>query len=128
MCCWIIWSERNKLVWDDGTFNPQFMASSAARMLEEYIKFHPNKTKNKARPAFRVDSGLGGIGVVVSNEFGTCIATLQRSLPFCSSAMHAETEACRDGLKLALQHGWDNFTMETDRLFCSHYCPGQFGG
>lgn len=51
MCCRIIWSERNKLVWEDGTFNPQFMASSVARMLEEYQKFHPNKIENKARPA-----------------------------------------------------------------------------
>ena len=48
------------------------------------------------------------------DETGNCIAALQRSLPFCSSALHAETEACRAGLALAIQQGWDNFILESD--------------
>ena len=42
------------------------------------------------------------------------LPAMQRSLPHCSSALHAETEACRMSLLLAVHHGWDHFILETD--------------
>jgi ribonuclease HI len=129
---WVIWSERNKILWNGGTFHPQHMASWATTLLEDYQKHHPPKVKNKCRPASHWDpppSGRlkvnidgafcpnqckGGLGVIVRNENGDCIAAMHRSLPFISSAFQAEAEACRIGLLMAIQHGWDNILLETD--------------
>lgn len=100
--------------------------------LEEYEKLHPHKVKIGCRPvshwtnppsgrlkinfdgAFCSDKGKGGLGVVVRNEDGKCIAALQGSLPFVSSALHAKAEACRDGLLWAIQQGWDDVILEMD--------------
>ena len=78
MSFWVIWSERNKIVWNEGFFNPLFMASWAPKLLEEYQRFHPPKVKQRQRPlsnwelpprgrlkmnidgAFRYDLNLGG--------------------------------------------------------------------
>ena len=33
---WVIWSERNNIVWNASGFDPIFMSSWASRLLEEY--------------------------------------------------------------------------------------------
>lgn len=50
MSLWVIWCERNNLVWNNGGFFPLFMATWVSRYLEETFKFHPFKVKNKRRP------------------------------------------------------------------------------
>jgi ribonuclease HI len=132
MCLWVLWTERNRLMWNGGTCNPYFMATCPSRLLDDYLSVHPHKGKKKKRPisywcfppsgrlkinvdgSFHAASGKGGIGVIIRNEDGRVLAALQRSLPFISSAFQAEAEACRAGLKVAMQQGWDNIIVETD--------------
>lgn len=45
--------------------------------------------------AFNMALGQGGIGVVVRNNAGQCVAALARHFPYASSALHMEAEACR---------------------------------
>ncbi|KAK9950614.1 hypothetical protein M0R45_006095 [Rubus argutus] len=132
MCLWVIWSERNNIIWKEGNFKPLFMAAWTLNLLEEYQKFHRPKNKINRRPfskweapprgrlkincdgAYKTELELGGIGVVVRNEDGNVIASLSRSIPVVSSAFHTEVEACRAALLLASQQGWDDFILETD--------------
>lgn len=132
MSFWVIWSERNKIVWNEGFFNPLFMASWAPKLLEEYQRFHPPKVKQRQRPlsnwelpprgrlkmnidgAFRYDLNLGGIGVIVRDEKGRCMAALYRTIKHVSSAIFVEAEAFRAGMLLALHQGWNNLILESD--------------
>ncbi|KAK9936175.1 hypothetical protein M0R45_013032 [Rubus argutus] len=132
MCLWAIWSQRNNIIWNGDSFNPKFMATWTAKILEDYQAVHPLIPKNKKRThahwdpppigrlkinldgAYRAVTASGGIGVVVRNDVGQCLATLQRSLLFLSSAFHAEAEACRAALLIANAQGWDELLVETD--------------
>ncbi|KAK9929716.1 hypothetical protein M0R45_026803 [Rubus argutus] len=108
------------------------MSSSAPKLLEEYQRFHSPTEKNKQRPvskweapprgrlkinvdgAFRADLNAGGIGVIIRNDHGHCLAVLHRSINHASSAFQVEVEACRAGLLFALQKGLNDFILETD--------------
>lgn len=120
------------MVWNGGYFNAVHMARWASTTLGEYHKHHPLRTKKPHRtvsywvqpPSGRlkinVDGSFlseleqGSIGVVARDNLGNCIAALSRSLNHVSSALHAEAEACRAGLLLAIHQGWDDLIMETD--------------
>ena len=132
MCLWVIWSERNNIVWNSNYFDPLHMASWATQTLEEYQRFHPISSKKMQRPhshwefpprgrlkinvdgSWRSDVDQGGIGVAIRDENGRCIAALSWSLAHVSSAIHAEAEACRTGLLIATQQRWDGLILETD--------------
>ena len=132
MALWVIWNTRNDIVWNEGSFNPMLMAFWTTNKLEEYKRLQPPCIKKPKRlsskwenppsgrlkinvdGSFRVGEEQGGIGVVVRDEKGQCIAALSRSLSHVSSALHAEAEACRAGLLLATYQGWDDLIIETD--------------
>lgn len=47
--------------------------------------------------SFRANHGDGGIGMVIRDEFGTCVAALAWHFPYAASALHMEAEATRAG-------------------------------
>lgn len=49
MHLWVIWTERNNLVWNGGNFSPLLMSSLAASQVEEFQQYHPSPIKNKMR-------------------------------------------------------------------------------
>lgn len=51
---------------------------------------------------------------MVCDELGTCVAAFARSLGPMSSALHAEAEACRVGLLIAIHQGWADIELECD--------------
>lgn len=57
---------------------------------------------------------MEGIGIIMRDEKGRCIAALQRTINHASSAIGVEAEACRTGILLALHHGWNDFILESD--------------
>ncbi|KAK9943809.1 hypothetical protein M0R45_009405 [Rubus argutus] len=132
MCLWVIWTERNNIIWKNSFFNPSHMASWAFKSLENYQKYHPAIRKNSQRPlshwetppsgrlkinvdgSFICEGEHGGIGVIIRDANGQCIASLSRSLTHVSSAIQAEVEACRAGLFIAINQGWDNIILESD--------------
>ena len=80
-----------------------------------YWKVPPSgRLKINIDGAFKAESGQGGIGVVVRNENGECIAALARHFPFSGSALHMEAEACRAGLLIAIYFGWVDVEIESD--------------
>lgn len=60
-----------------------------------YIKINVDDTFHQAEKK-------GGIGAVVRNEVGVCLAAFARSLPFISSAWHVKAEVCRVGLLITI--------------------------
>lgn len=110
---WVIWSERNNVVWRGGNYNPFFMAAWVLQHIEEYQRCHPRALKTARRlrsrwecppsgrlkinvdGSYRVAMGMGGIGVVVRDEFGKCHAAFPRHFPYALSALQMELEAHR---------------------------------
>jgi hypothetical protein len=108
MHLWVVWNERNNILWNGGAFKPLIMSAWAIHHLEEYHKFHPLNIKLKKRRVskwscppwgrlkinvdgvFTFDKGHSGIGVVVQNDEGVCIAALARHFPHAISAQHME--------------------------------------
>lgn len=68
---------------------------NAKRPLSHW-KFPPSgRLKINVDGAFRPKQQQGGIGAVVRNESGQCLAAFARPIPFASSALHVEAESCR---------------------------------
>jgi ribonuclease HI len=66
---------------------------------------------------FRADEMMGSAGAVVRNSDGSFIGASARWMPSVSSVLVAEAEACKEGLRLALQSiGTSRVIMETDSL------------
>ncbi|PRQ45142.1 putative ribonuclease H-like domain, reverse transcriptase zinc-binding domain-containing protein [Rosa chinensis] len=132
MALWSVWTERNKIVWNDGCFQPMHMIQWCTSSLEEFQKYHQKVACKKKRPltkwqcpprgrlkinidgAFQVDSGVGGIGVVVRDDLGTGIAAIARPFLHAHSAINMEAEACRAGLLLGIHQGWSDVVIESD--------------
>lgn len=66
---------------------------------------------------FQAEHMSRSIGVVMRNSEGSFIGASGRRLPSISSVLVAEAEACRDGLRLAMNNsGVRRLVMETDSL------------
>ena len=138
MSLWLIWLERNKVVWNDGSFNLMAMIDNLNGFMEEYRGCHVPSCAKVCRPfvkwccppsgrlkinvdgGFRKDVGIGGVGVVVRDENGTCKAALARTVQFAHSTYHVEAEALRVGLVLAVEQGWDEIVVESDCVMLVH--------
>lgn len=114
-CLWVVWNE--------GCFNPTFMATWASNYLESYQKLHPIKIKSKKRtlalwecpPSGRLKMNIvgayharvakGGIDIVVRDEHRQFLAALAWHLPYASSALQVVLEACRTGMLMAIHQG-----------------------
>ncbi|XP_062028933.1 uncharacterized protein LOC133744926 [Rosa rugosa] len=134
MLLWAIWSERNKLVWNGGTFNPMHTVTWSMHLLSEYQRCHPEKSSHKSPRgatakwvfpprgrlkinvdgAYKSNAGSGGIGVVVRDDMGIFRGAWSRKIPYMCSAFHGEAEACRAGLLMAIHQGWKQVELETD--------------
>lgn len=49
---------------------------------------------------------MGGIGVVVKDVNGLCIAAFARPIPFALSPLQLEAKACRAGLLISMHPPW----------------------
>ncbi|KAL6222321.1 hypothetical protein ACLB2K_005713 [Fragaria x ananassa] len=127
-----IWYERNKLVWEGGDCNPSHMVVWALQFLEDYQRLHvrPKKkgrrltTKWSCPPsgrlkinvdgAYKKEEGTGGLGVIVRDEQGRCVAALSRHVYHAQSALHVEAETLQAGLLIAICNQWTKIEVESD--------------
>ncbi|XP_062014420.1 uncharacterized protein LOC133730938 [Rosa rugosa] len=132
MALWVVWMERNNMVWKGSYFNIINMHAWATSFLNDYKKLHERQGR-KARRApikwtcpprgrlkinidgsFCVETGSGGVGVVVRNYEGMCMATFARTVQYAESAIHMEAEALKAGLLIAIQQDWKEIEVESD--------------
>jgi ribonuclease HI len=64
--------------------------------------------------AYRADGEVGGIGMVVRDGGENCLVAFACHIPYAASAIQMEVEACRAGLFIAIQQGWDELELESD--------------
>ncbi|XP_024179050.1 uncharacterized protein LOC112185076 [Rosa chinensis] len=132
MSLWVIWFERNNVLWNGNFFCASNAAQWASKFLEEYQQLHVHgnakgrreKTKWQNPPSgrlkvnvdgsYRADHGDGGVGVMMRDENGMCLSALVRYFPHASSALHMEAEACRAGLLLAIHQDMNVIDIESD--------------
>ncbi|KAL6145404.1 hypothetical protein ACLB2K_056092 [Fragaria x ananassa] len=60
------------------------------------------------------EDGSGGVGMIIRDAVGDVKCAWSKKLGFLSSPLHAEADACRLGLRMATQHGWQNLEVESD--------------
>ncbi|XP_024172006.1 uncharacterized protein LOC112178017 [Rosa chinensis] len=132
MALWVVWMERNNIVWKASVSNPTNMHAWAKSFLHEYKQLHKRQGGKAKRSlikwtcpprgrlkinidgSFCTETGGGGVGVVVRNFEGTCIATFARPFHFAQSDIHMEAEALRAGLLIAIQQDWKEIIVESD--------------
>ncbi|KAL6141365.1 hypothetical protein ACLB2K_059654 [Fragaria x ananassa] len=124
MALWVIWDTRDDDLWNRGSYDLGHMQRKAEDLLMEYQKFHGRKTKWVCPPQGRlkisVDGGFqeshkrGGIGVVVRNEHGVCMAALAQPLEYIHIALQVEAEAFRAGILIAIHQAWEMVEIESD--------------
>ncbi|XP_061993525.1 uncharacterized protein LOC133711410 [Rosa rugosa] len=116
----------------NGVFNATNAAEWAVKFLHDYQQVHPiGQSKSRRATAkwrnppsgrlkvnvdgsYRPEFGDGGIGIVVRDDHGTCVAAMARYFPKVLSAFHMEAEPFKAGLLLAIYQGWDGFELESD--------------
>lgn len=59
-----------------------------------YVKIHVDG-------AWKESEKCGGVGVVIRDELGMCVAASSKAFPFVVSPLHAKALAAREGLLLA---------------------------
>ncbi|KAL6227535.1 hypothetical protein ACLB2K_001492 [Fragaria x ananassa] len=132
MALWVIWVERNNMVWRGQFYNITNMMDWSSSLLLEYKHCHQrsvgtrkkNKSKWTCPPSGRLrvnidgsfahEEGRGGVGVVIRDHKGACVASLARPFPNAVSAIHMEVEALRAGLLVCVQQGWRDVEVESD--------------
>ena len=78
-------------------------------------KFPPTgRLKVNVDGSFHANTGRGGLGVVVRNDRGICIAALAKFIPHAKSALHMEAMALRAGILMIIQEQWDDVEIECD--------------
>ncbi|XP_062005841.1 uncharacterized protein LOC133723022 [Rosa rugosa] len=129
---WSMWIERNKIVWNGGSCQPMHMIQWCMRSLEEFQKYHPKATNKKKRQvtkwqcpprgrlkinidgAYKADTNVGGIGVIVRDDLGIGIAAIARPFQRAHSTINMEAEACRADILLGIHQDWTNVVIESD--------------
>ncbi|KAL6180423.1 hypothetical protein ACLB2K_047086 [Fragaria x ananassa] len=107
-------------------------------LLNEYKECHQHSVSKKKRAiskwscpprgrlkvnidwSFGQELGSGGVGVVVRNYEGECVATFARPFQYALSAFHMEAEALRAGMLICIQQGWQDVEVESDCVNLVH--------
>ncbi|XP_024196188.1 uncharacterized protein LOC112199393 [Rosa chinensis] len=124
MSLWTLWSERNKVVWQEAVFDPIFATKWMVKYLVDFQRCHCKPSVKKKRlptkwecpprgrlkinvdGAFRVVDGNGGIGVVARNDEGVGVAAIARPIVHAHSAFNMEVDASRAGLLLGIYQAY----------------------
>ncbi|XP_004292412.1 PREDICTED: putative ribonuclease H protein At1g65750-like [Fragaria vesca subsp. vesca] len=138
MTLWVIWVERNNMVWRGKYYNAANMFEWSITLLREYKECHQHSGSKKKRAiskwscpprgrlkvnidgSFEQELGSGGVGVVVRNYEGECVATFARPFQYALSAFHMEAEALRAGMLICIQQGWEDVEVESDCVNLVH--------
>ena len=116
---WVIWTERNNLLWNDGFFSAVNAVQWATKFVDDYQKVQlqggtlkrqggakwrnppSGRLKINFDGSYRAEVGDGGIGVIIRGSDGEFIAARTRYFPHVQSAYHMEAVACLEAFGFA---------------------------
>jgi ribonuclease HI len=130
---WSVWTARNDRKHGKTPIDPKLAIEWAldacflllptrqqqgnVRQPREQWKFPPhNVVKIICDGDFSPDNMTGSTGVVLCDSRGSFLGALSRGIPTVSTALAAEAEGCRDGLRMVLEGGFRRVVIETDSL------------
>ncbi|KAL6142102.1 hypothetical protein ACLB2K_060385 [Fragaria x ananassa] len=105
----VIWDTRNDVLWNGGSYDLGRMQRRAKDLLVEMWN-----TRKSMAARRRESYKRGGIGVVVWNEHGVCMAALAQPLEYAHTALQVEAEALQAGILIAIHEGWEMVEIESD--------------
>ncbi|XP_061993589.1 uncharacterized protein LOC133711495 [Rosa rugosa] len=134
MQLWMLWKNRNNLLWNNKSQNSQSLSLQALTWLEEFKKARsthgagqppPKPTWQPAEdnnPQLNVDGAFvpqlarGGTGGVLRDSQGRFMAAFAHAVPHTSSAKQTELMAIKQGLAFVKGLNLQQVTIESDCL------------
>ncbi|KAE8681243.1 hypothetical protein F3Y22_tig00111332pilonHSYRG00015 [Hibiscus syriacus] len=135
---WNIWNRRNDMVHNGEMQTDRNVVVSSSNLIEEFrkvkkvdaidrdevgfsrfrgwIKPGQDEIKVNVDGAFCKENRKAAIGVVARDSHGMVIAGLAKKINPPSSAESAEVAAFTEGIKLAIENGWNRVIIEGDAI------------
>ncbi|XP_031101874.1 uncharacterized protein LOC116005777 [Ipomoea triloba] len=130
-----IWNARNSAVWEAKVSTPASVVAVAVTTLQNWqhsqpsssttvplhdqANYPPSHSRCHVDAAYDSITGRAAAGVVLLNPNGGFVAAMSTPLPFCDSAIMAETLACKEALSWLKNMNEDNVAVLTD---CAILC------
>lgn len=134
--CWVVWHSRNLHILRNKMEDPQISVARAEAVVNSYKKIRqPELQSNLGKKAIssqqwkpppaghfkvnvdaavREEQDKEGLGVVIRNSEGKCVAAAMKPSTFSGSVAFAEAEATKLGLEIAESAGCMPLIIETD--------------
>ena len=128
---WYVWWERRQYTHGERIFEPSRSAQAIITLAKNFSRAKSKKVKLKRHgwccspegilklnvdATFNHDSGTGGTGAILRDNFGVFVAASCSDISFVEDATTAEARGLRDGLLLANEVGCNRICVEADCL------------
>ncbi|KAK1615768.1 hypothetical protein QYE76_021285 [Lolium multiflorum] len=97
--------------------------------VRQWVRPPRGRLKLNVDGSYVMQTGEGGVGMILRDEEGAVVFAACRYMPACTSSLEAELAACDEGMRLALCWANKPFDLETDCLTAVNEIrePGQNG-
>ncbi|XP_075675254.1 uncharacterized protein LOC142644553 [Castanea sativa] len=133
---WLIWNQRNRVVFGGNLMDPRQLNKRAEEYLTEYKSAQMQLTVMQPEHNYSViwqpppssvyklnfdaaifsDLDRTGVGAIIRDEHGQVMAAMTASGPQVRSSMEAELLACRRSLEFAVDVGFNKLIIEGDNV------------
>ncbi|XP_024043202.1 uncharacterized protein LOC127899387 [Citrus sinensis] len=106
---WVIWYDRNKLVFEDLKLDPRLSMAKAEAINEAFRRTQFLEITNGGKL-----QKLKQIGAIIRDSSGKCMAAGIKAVKFSGGVSIVEAESAEWGVQIAQQMGMQSIILETD--------------